>query len=132
RPLHPSRARRRGRAHRVVRDRGHHPRARHLDVKEITPRGDAYRGAHVQLDLPVLVPGTAVAVAAPDGIEAALVLLTGDVEIDGRRARRADVFDARATAVYLPPDSSVEITAHAPTELALAATVGGDLHAPPD
>jgi 5-deoxy-glucuronate isomerase len=101
-------------------------------VNAITPRGDAYRGAHVQLDLPVLAADTTATVTAPDGIEAALVLLAGDVEIDGRRARRADVFDARATAVYLPPDSSVEITAHAPTELALAATVGGELRAPPD
>ena len=100
-------------------------------MKEITPFGAAYRGVHVQLDLPVLAPGTAATVTAPDGIEAALVLLAGDVEIDGRRAQRTDVFDAPATAVYLPPAGSVEITAHAPTELALAATVGGDLHAPP-
>ena len=34
-----------------------------------------------------------------------------------------------ATGVYLPPGTSIEIAAHARTELALAATVGGDLHA---
>jgi len=108
-------------------------------VRAITPRGDAYRGEHVQLDLPVLARGTSASITVPDGIEAALVLLAGDMkidgeidgEIDGARARRTDVFDAPATAVYLPPDSTVAITALESTELALAATVGGDLHAPP-
>ena len=68
----------------------------------------------------------------PDGIEAAVVLLAGDVTIRAGysgAARRRDVFDAPATGVYLPPGTSIEIDAHARTELALAATVGGDLHA---
>ena len=98
-------------------------------MSEIKPAGRAYRGEHVQLDLPVLDAGATATVTIPDGIEAALVLLSGDMEICGRHAQRADVFDAPATAAYLPPGSSVEITAHAPTELALAATVGGELHA---
>jgi 5-deoxy-glucuronate isomerase len=102
-------------------------------VSTIVPAGDAYRGAHVQLDLPVLAAGTAATFAVPDGIEAALVLLAGDTTVgrgsDGRRVTRRDVFDSPATAVYLPPGSSTEFTAHTRTELALAATVGGDLHA---
>ena len=100
----------------------------------IVPTGDAYRGEHVQLDLPVLDVGNRATLAVPDGIEAAIVLLAGDVTIGAepnlRRATRRDVFDAPATAVYLPPGSSIDITAHARTELALAATVGGTLHAP--
>jgi 5-deoxy-glucuronate isomerase len=105
-------------------------------VTTIAPTGDAYRGEHVLLDLPVLGAGSAVTISVPDGVEAAVVLLAGDVtiggEIDPRRARRRDVFDAPATAVYLPPGSSIEITAHERTELALAATVDGDLHAGDD
>jgi 5-deoxy-glucuronate isomerase len=100
-------------------------------VTEITPRGDAYRGTHVQLDLPVLAAGAVASVAVADGNEAALVLLAGVVDFDGRRAGRPDVFDAPATAVYLPPGSSIEVAALTRTELALAATVGGELHAPP-
>ena len=103
-------------------------------MKTIAPAGDAYRGEHVQLDLPVLAAGSTATVAVPDGIEAALVLLAGDVtiggETDAKRARRRDVFDTRATGVYLPPGTTIEIAAHARTELALAATVGGELHAP--
>jgi 5-deoxy-glucuronate isomerase len=34
--------------------------------------------------------------------------------------------------VYLPPGSTLELVAHTPTELALAATVGDELHAPAD
>ncbi len=102
----------------------------------ITPAGSAYRGEHVQLDLPVLAAGSETTIGTPDGIEAAIVLLAGDVtfggEADPRPARRGDVFDAPATAVYLPPGSSIEVTAHDRTELALAATVGGALRAPDD
>ncbi len=100
-------------------------------MTEIAPAGTAYRGEHVQLDLPVLAAGDSATVTAPDGIEAVIVLVAGDVTFgEANRARRVDVFDAPATALYLPPGSSTEITAHERTELALASTVGGDLHAP--
>ena len=56
-------------------------------LTEITPRGAAYRGDSVQLDLPVLEAGDAAhASRRPNGIEAALVLLAGDIDIAGRRA----------------------------------------------
>jgi 5-deoxy-glucuronate isomerase len=103
-----------------------------VPVTTITPQGLAYRGDAVQLDLPVLEAGHAVTVTVPDGIEAALVLLTGDVSFSGRRAHRADVFSHPATAVYLPPGSAIDVAANTRTELALAATVGGELQAPPD
>jgi len=97
----------------------------------ISPAGAAYHGDAVQLDLPVLEAGTSARVETPDGTEAALVLLSGDVDLDGERARRADVFDAPATAVYLPPGTAVDVHARTRAELALAASVGGELHAPP-
>jgi len=98
----------------------------------IEPRGRAYRGDAVQLDLPVLAAGETATITVPDGIEAAVVLVAGDVELAGRRAHRTDVFAEPATAVYLPPGTTIDAAAHAATELALAATVGGELHAPPD
>jgi 5-deoxy-glucuronate isomerase len=101
------------------------------DRREIAPAGTAYRGEHVQLDLPVLAAGTSATVAVPDGIEAVVVLLAGDVTFGAAlRTQRVDVFDTAAAAMYLPPGASITITAHEHTELALAATVGGDLHAP--
>lgn len=85
----------------------------------------------MQLDLPVVRAGHTVTVAAPDGIEAALVLLAGEVDVFGQTLRRPDVFTERASAVYLPPGSSVEVSARVDTELALAATVGGELRSAP-
>src|SRR6185503_15783925 len=119
----------RRRAHRVVRDRRHHARTRRPVVTVIVPCGSAYRGDAVQLDLPTLDAGARATVHVPDGIEAALVLLAGDVDLGTTRASRADVFAGPATAVYLPPGSSLDLVAHAPTELALAATAGDELHA---
>jgi 5-deoxy-glucuronate isomerase len=100
-------------------------------VTVIAPRGAAYRGDAVQLDLPVLGAGDRATIEVPDGIEAAVVLLAGDVELGAARASRTDVFAAPATAVYLPPGASLDVVAHASTELAVAATVGDELHAPP-
>jgi 5-deoxy-glucuronate isomerase len=100
-------------------------------VTVITPHGAAYRGDAVQLDLPALDAGDRATIRVPDGIEAAVVLLAGDVELGALRARRTDVFTGPATAVYLPPGTELAVAAHASTELALAATVGDELHAPP-
>jgi len=87
-------------------------------------RREAYRGAHVQLDLPVLAAGAGTTFSPPSGEESALVLLAGDVEWNGTRAQRSDVFDAPASAVYLPPGASVDVIARERSELALASTVG--------
>jgi 5-deoxy-glucuronate isomerase len=101
-------------------------------LTDISPAGTAYRGDAVQLDLPTLAPGDTATIAAPDGIEAAVVLLAGDLEIGDRHFSRADVFAERAAAVYLPPGCHVRVSSANGAELALAATVGGELHAPPD
>ncbi len=88
-----------------------------------------YCGERVQLDLPVLEGGGRARIAPPAGEEAVLVLLAGDLEWDGVRATRRDVFDGRASAMYLPAGSSVDVLAHTPTELALAATRNAGLAA---
>jgi 5-deoxy-glucuronate isomerase len=87
----------------------------------------AYRGTHVQLDIMTLAAGTARTISAPPQQEAALVLLEGEVAFDGEVAKRTSVFDQRASAVYLPPGSSVSVEAGGDAELALAATLGYEL-----
>jgi 5-deoxy-glucuronate isomerase len=86
-----------------------------------------YRGARVQLDLPVVEASARASFAAPAGEEAVLVLLAGDVTWNGTRVARADVFDGLASAVYLPPGTSVQVDAHVRSEVALAATRGAEL-----
>jgi 5-deoxy-glucuronate isomerase len=89
----------------------------------------AYRGASLQLDLPVLAESERRVLAPPAGEEAVVVLLAGDIAFDGARAQRADVFTGRAAAAYVPPGGCVEVVAHELTELAFVTTVG--LDAPP-
>ncbi len=81
-----------------------------------------YRGERVQLDLPVVEAGTRTKIAAPAGEEAVLVLLVGDLEWDGVRAARGDVFSERASAVYMPAGTAVNVVARR----ALRARAGGD------
>ncbi len=83
----------------------------------------AYRGTHVQLELPTVPAGATIRLATPRGEESVVVLLAGDVHWAGLRATRADVFAGQAHAVYLPPGNTIEITAHAPSELAFASTL---------
>ena len=99
-------------------------------MRTITPEGSAYRGDAVQLDLVDVEAGETAIIAAPDGIEAAVVLLAGIVDFNGRRASRNDVFGGPATAVYLPPGTAIEVGSTTGAALALAATVGGELAAP--
>jgi 5-deoxy-glucuronate isomerase len=101
-----------------------------VPVRTITPEGSAYRGDAVQLDLVDVEGGETAIIAAPDGIEAAVVLLAGIVDFNGRRASRDDVFGGPATAVYLPPGTAIEVDSNTGAALALAATVGGELDAP--
>jgi 5-deoxy-glucuronate isomerase len=89
----------------------------------------AYSGTSIRLELPVLAAGERATVRAPAADEAAVILLSGSVSWGDRHAARLDVFEARASAVYLPPETSVEVSADAPTELALAVTACGDVHA---
>jgi 5-deoxy-glucuronate isomerase len=88
---------------------------------------EAYRGTSVRLDLPVLAAGECATFRSPPADEGALLLLSGDVSWAGQRATRADVFHTRASAVYLPPGTSVDVVAEAATELAFAVTMFRDL-----
>jgi 5-deoxy-glucuronate isomerase len=99
-------------------------------LRTITPAGSAYRGDAVQLDLVDVAGGETAVIAAPAGIEAAVVLLAGVADFNGRQVSRDDVFGGPATAVYLPPGTSIEIDSDTGAALALAATVGGELDAP--
>jgi 5-deoxy-glucuronate isomerase len=87
----------------------------------------AYRGAHVQLEAYSLPAGATRGFTPPIGQEGALVLLEGEAAFDGEPAKRTSVFDQRATAVYLPPGSSVVVDATSDVELAFTATRGYDL-----
>lgn len=89
----------------------------------------AYRGAHVELELPVVEAGTVTTFVAPRDEERVIVLLRGEVEWQGHVARRGDVFGGRAHAAYLPPGAELEVAARARSELAVATTVGAALAA---
>jgi 5-deoxy-glucuronate isomerase len=94
-------------------------------VATITPRGDAYRGAQVSLDLIEIGADDTVRVSAPSSDEVVVVLLDGSVQWLGTTASRSSVFEQRASAVYVPPAGEVEIVASTASELALAATTAG-------
>jgi 5-deoxy-glucuronate isomerase len=100
-------------------------------TRTLTPRGEAYRGARVQLDLPTLAAGETAVVETAPADEAVVVLLEGAVHWLDVIAARPSVFDARASAVYVPPGARVEVRATLDTELALAATASGDLRPSP-
>jgi 5-deoxy-glucuronate isomerase len=87
----------------------------------------AYRGDHVHLEIVTMSAGESYVVGPPAGQEAALVLLAGAVTFEGEPAKRTSVFDQRATAVYLPSGSSIEIDATSDVELAFTRTLGYDL-----
>ena len=87
----------------------------------------AYRGEHVELEIVSLSAGATRAFAAPAGQEAALVLLAGEVELAGETAKRTSVFDARASAVYLPPGASAAVASRSDAEIAFVATRGYSL-----
>ena len=98
--------------------------------RTITPEGRAYCGTEVSLDLHTMDAGTRCRIVAPEREEAVVVLLEGALEWAGVRATRRSVFSERASAVYLPPDTIVEIEALETTELALVATLDADITEP--
>jgi 5-deoxy-glucuronate isomerase len=89
----------------------------------------AYRGAHVQLEVFTLPAGASGVLSAPDGQEAAVVLIEGCASFDGELVQRVSVFDERASAAYLPPGAVLSVEAEYDTELAFVATVGYQLSA---
>jgi 5-deoxy-glucuronate isomerase len=94
-------------------------------VATITPRGAAYRGAQVSLDLIEIGAGETVHVVAPPTDEAVVVLLEGSVRWFGTTASRTSVFEQRASALFVPPAGDVPINAATSSQLALVATTGG-------
>jgi len=88
-----------------------------------------YKGEHVQLDVLTLDAGASYRVEAPATDEIAVVLLVGEVEWLGVRSARASVFEAPASAAYVPPGAAIDVVASSRSELACVATVAGGLHA---
>jgi 5-deoxy-glucuronate isomerase len=84
----------------------------------------SYRGTNIALDILPLAARTRTAIATADDAESAYVLLAGDVEWNGVRARRDDVFGSPASAVYVPPGAAIDIVVHADSEVAAISTVG--------
>ncbi len=84
----------------------------------------AYRGTNVELEIWSLTAGATRRATPPPGQEAALVLLSGDVEFDGEPASRTSVFEEPASAVYLPPGTTVQVDAATDAELAWVTTRG--------
>jgi 5-deoxy-glucuronate isomerase len=95
----------------------------------ITPEGRAYCGEQVSLDVLTIEPGARDAVCVPMGEEAVLVLLQGELEWAGTAAARRSVFEDRASAVYLPAETVVEVVARTAIELALVATLNAQIEA---
>jgi 5-deoxy-glucuronate isomerase len=89
----------------------------------------AYRGERLELEVFTLAAEATRACAPPAGQEGVVVLLAGAVTFDGAPATRASVFDARATAVHLPPGTSTRVTATAGAEIAFVTTRGERLAA---
>jgi len=90
----------------------------------------AYRGTHVQLEVFSLGANDARHLNTPADEESVLVLLRGDIELDGETfiGSRSSVFEARATAVYLPPGADTfTLDGLRDAELALITTVGCNL-----
>jgi len=106
------------------------PRRDGLQVLQRRGDGDARELTTCRLRLGA---GQSHTYTAPDE-ETAVVLLEGaaEFEVDGQRweARRASVFTDRATALYLPPGTTMIVRAHAPLEAVLAATPAARASAP--
>lgn len=97
----------------------------------IAPAGAQYSGDTVRLDVCELTAGTDARVVAPDGDEVVVVLLSGEVQWLGVDARRASVFGERASAVYLPPGTMLDVHALTTSEVAIASSHDGTLVAAP-
>jgi Uncharacterized enzyme involved in inositol metabolism len=103
------------------------------EIVKVTPASAGWK--HVGFEALRLAPGESLRLTLPADREGCLVVLTGGADVLAGTQRfehlggRASVFDERSPdAVYAPPDTRFEITAHDAVELALAtAPAGGRL-----
>lgn len=82
-----------------------------------------------------LGPGESVLADAPEGMEAAVVLVEGEIEVERggavfRLGPRPNPFDHLPEAAYLPSGAGVRITAAGAAAVALAWAAGGPGHSP--
>jgi 5-deoxy-glucuronate isomerase len=103
------------------------------EIVKVTPASAGWK--HVGFEALRLAPGERLPLVLPHDREGCLVVLTGraDVVADTQRFERlggrASVFEERSPdAVYAPPGTRIEVTAHDAMELALAtAPASGEL-----
>jgi 5-deoxy-glucuronate isomerase len=95
------------------------------DIVRVTPASAGW--THVGFEACRLAPGERLQLALPEDREGCLVVLTGSADVLAGTQRferlggRASVFDERSPdAVYAPPATRFEVTAHDAVELALA------------
>ena len=95
------------------------------EIVKVTPALAGWK--HVGFEALRLTPGERLQLVLPDDREGCLVVLTGTVDVLAGTQRfehlggRASVFDERSPdAVYAPPGTRFEVTAHDAAELALA------------
>jgi 5-deoxy-glucuronate isomerase len=87
----------------------------------------SWRGRWLALELIQLPAGASREIAPGPRDECAVVLLQGGVHWLDRDARRDSTFTDRASAAYMPPGTTVDVTAHDHAELAVVTTTTGDL-----
>jgi 5-deoxy-glucuronate isomerase len=92
-------------------------------------RSSIYGGRWLALDRVRLTAGDRDEVRAPAGDECVVVLAKGDVVWNGLDARRSSMFDERASAAYLPPDTALAVAATTDAELLVATSTFGDVDA---
>jgi 5-deoxy-glucuronate isomerase len=90
-------------------------------------RAVVYDGRWLRLERLRLVADASDEVRAPIGDECVVVLVQGDVVWNGVEASRSSPFEARASAVYLPSDRAISVTASADAELLVATSRFGDV-----
>jgi 5-deoxy-glucuronate isomerase len=95
------------------------------EIVKVTPASAGWK--HVGFEALRLAPGERLSLVLPDDREGCLVVLTGCADVlagtqrFARLGGRASVFDERSPdAVYAPPGTRFEATAHDAVELALA------------
>lgn len=99
--------------------------AQRREIVKVTPVSAGWK--HVGFEACRLAPGECLQLVLPEGREGCLVLLSGSADVLAGTQRferlggRASVFDQRSPdAVYAPPGTRFEVTAHDAVELALA------------
>ena len=94
----------------------------HVRSDAATGRHSIYSGRWLQLDRLTTPAGSVVSLGAPARDESVVVLMTGDVTLNGVPAQRTSPFQEHAHAAYLPAAAEVEVRAVTDSELLVASS----------